>query len=374
MKFSLTSEQDDLTQVLSDYLDARAPLTTTRALLEAGTAFDLDVWGRMAADLGVQGVDVPESLDGTGMSTVELSLVMHEAGRRLYSGPLLASTGLALSLLLAVDEPGDEVRSLIGDLCGGTIVIAAVPDAGGAWAASSVATTAEDGAAGWTLTGVKQLVLQADVADTLLIAAVLPDGTPGLFAVDPAAALVTVLDSIDLTRNLCSIELAQSPARLVVRDAADAIARGALRASVALAGESLGAARQALESAAAYATDRRQFGQPIGAFQGVKHRLADALVDIELATSAVYLAACHVDADDRPQALASVPMALRAATDALSRAARDAVQVHGGVGFTWEYDAHLFVKRGRVSRELLGSPAERLDAVYLHGPELARSS
>ncbi|MEO7627513.1 MAG: acyl-CoA dehydrogenase family protein, partial [Nocardioides sp.] len=295
MKFSLTSEQEDLTQVLSSYLDDRAPLTATRALLETGTAFDRDVWGQMAADLGLQGVDVPESLDGTGMSTVEMSLVMHEVGRRLYSGPLLASTGLALSLLLAVDEPGDEVRSLIADVCGGAVVIAAVPDGGGAWTASSVATTAERDAATWTLTGVKQLVLQADVADTLLIAAVLPDGTLGLFAVEPAAAAITVLDSVDPTRNLCGVELERSLARLVVGDAAGAIARGALRASVALAGESLGAARQALESAAAYATDRRQFGQPIGAFQGVKHRLADALVDIELATSAVYLAACHVD-------------------------------------------------------------------------------
>ncbi|QTI69935.1 acyl-CoA dehydrogenase family protein [Gordonia polyisoprenivorans] len=374
MKFSLTSEQEGLTQVLSDYLDARAPLTATRALLEAGTAFDRDVWARMAAELGVQGVDVPESLDGTGMSTVELSLVMHEAGRRLYSGPLLASTGLALSLLLAVDDPGDEVRSSIADLCGGHIVVAAVPDAGGAWAASEVATTATDGTTGWTLTGVKRLVLQADVADTLLIAAVLPDGTTGLFTVDPAAAAVTADDSIDPTRTLCTVELAHSQAQLIVRDADDVFARGALRASVALAGESLGSARQALESAAAYATDRRQFGQPIGAFQGVKHRLADALVDIELATSAVYLAACHVEADDRPQALASVPMAVRAATDALTRVARDAVQVHGGVGFTWEYDPHLFVKRGRVSRELLGSPAERLDALYTHGPKLARSS
>lgn len=374
MRFSLTPEQVDLTRVLSSYLDDRAPLAATRGLVETGTAFDRDVWHQMAADLGLQGVDVPESLGGTGMSTVEMSIAMQESGRRLYSGPLLASTGLALSLLLAVEEPGDEVRSLIADVCGGAVMVAAVPDGGGAWAAQSVVTTAEPAADGWSLTGVKQLVLQADVAHMLLIAAVLPDGTTGLFAASPTSAIITVLDSIDLTRNLCSVELDHSAAQLVVGDVSGIIARAGLRASVALAAESLGAARQVLQSAAAYATDRRQFGQPIGAFQGVKHRLADALVDLELATSAVYLAACHVDADSRTQALASVPMALRAATDALSRAARDAVQVHGGVGFTWEYDAHLFVKRGRVSRELLGSPAERLDALYEHGPELARSS
>lgn len=374
MRFSLTPEQEDLVQVLSSYLDDRAPLTTTRALLDSGTAFDPDVWHQMAADLGLQGVDVPEALGGTGMSTVEMSIVMHEVGRRLYSGPLLASTGMALSLLLAADAPGPLAQSLVADACDGTVVVAAVSDAGGAWTTSSVMTTAEPTDEAWALTGVKQLVLQADVADVLLVAAVLPDGTAALFMVERTAATVTVLDSLDPTRHLCTVQLEGSPAQLVVADASRAIERGALRASVALAGESLGAARQALETAAAYATGRRQFGQPIGAFQGVKHRLADALVDIELATSAVYLAACHVDADDPSQALASVPMALHAATDALSRAARDAVQVHGGVGFTWEFDAHLFVKRGRVSRELLGSPAERLDALYVHGPQLARSS
>jgi alkylation response protein AidB-like acyl-CoA dehydrogenase len=372
MRFAFNSEQEDLRRTLRDWLSSRAALGTTRRDQEAGTPFDPTVWRSMAVEMGLQGVDAPEELGGSGLTAVELALVMETTGEQLYPGPLLPVTGLALGLLLAVPSPQGAVDTLVQEICEGRIVIAAA-DAATAWIADvpglrpSVAVVARVAGQGHRLTGSCDFVLQPDAADLFLVLATMPAGGAGLFAVEQACAEVAPRTSIDHTRSAGTVHVRDAPAELLA-DVSDAVLqRASLRYGVALAAEALGAARSCLSQATHHATSRVQFGSPIGAFEAVKHRLVDALVDIELATSAVYLAACHLADNDVASATASVPMAQWAACEALTRVAGDSVQVHGGMGFTWEHDAQLFVKRAQVLRQLRGGPSEQLGQLYAHG-------
>ena len=365
VKFMLTPEQEELRELVRQYVSDKAPLAATRNLLGQDRDFDPVVWASMARELDLAGVDIDESLGGAGLTSVELALAAVELGAALYSGPFLAGAGLAAGLLRAADpQPNTRIADLLGSVSRGAILTAAVPDQGGAWRADAVTCEAVEHAdRGWSLTGAKVAVLQADQAELLLVAARTPVGACSLFAVEPGTTSIRRMDSIDPTRSLCRVELDAAPGELLVDRADQAITDGWLRGCVLLAAESLGGARQCLEMTAEYARTRVQFGRPIGAFQAVKHRLVDTLVEVELATSAVYLAACHLTAGD-PAIAGSAPMALHSATQAFSRAAADAVQIHGGVAFTWEHDAHLFVKRARANRQLLGRPVDQLDAVY----------
>ncbi len=369
MSFTLTKEQQELQSVLAGYLAERAPISSVHSQVDSGADFDRKLWRRLCDELGVQVVDLDEKSGGIGLTAVEMAAVMEAAGAELYSGPLLSSTGIALGLLL--DDATENAAELLERVTAGDVLAAAVADDGYAWNPHGIVTRAERANGDWHITGTKRFVLQADVSDVLLVAAQVAPDRVGLLAADPRDADIRRLPTIDPTRTLCRVEFDATPATLVCDDAAARIAAARLRGGVALAAESVGAARRCLRDAASYATERRQFGQPIGAFQGVKHQLADSLVDVELAASAVYLAACHLAARDLGAAGAAVPMALATATEALAAVAARAVQVHGGMGFTWESDCHLFVKRAQVSRQLLGAPAEQLHAIYDHASALS---
>jgi alkylation response protein AidB-like acyl-CoA dehydrogenase len=361
--FVLTAEQQELGSVLAGYLAARVPIASVHDQVDSGgRPADSTSWRLLCDEMGVHAVDLDDKFGGVGLTAVELAVVMEAAGGELYSGPLLASTGLALGLAMRAGTPAAD--RLLERAAAGEVLAAAVADDGRGWEPGRIETVAAEAGGGWRVTGGKRRVLQADLADVLLIAARLPSGRLGLLAADPASVIIRPRSAIDPTRLLCDVELSDTPATLISDNAAAAVAAAGLRAGVALAAEAVGAARRCLRDAASYAAERRQFGQPIGAFQGVKHQLADCLVDIELATSAVYLAACHVAADDLSAAGAAVPMALTTATEALATVSARAVQVYGGLGFTWESDCHLFVKRAQASRYLLGDPARRLNAVY----------
>jgi alkylation response protein AidB-like acyl-CoA dehydrogenase len=360
MQFSLTAEQEDLRSALSGLLADRADLATTRAAVDAGERPDRGVWAALV-EMGVATVDLAEQLGGTGLGAVELAVVLEQAGAVLYPGPLLASTGFAAGLVAGDDEGSAALARRLAD---GQVLAAAVPDRPGSWTPDAVAARARETADGWRLDGTKEAVLQADEAELLLVAARTPEGDVALFAVRPADAGIVPEPSLDTARSLCRVELDHTPAELVLRHAEDRLGAAGLRAAAALAAESAGAARTALELTASYVTTRRQFGQPVGAFQGVKHRLADLLVEVELATSAAYLAACHLAAGDLDAASVSAPLAVHAATAALARAGADAVQLHGGMGFTWESPCHWFVTWGQTSRWLLGGDADRLERIY----------
>ena len=360
MKFALTADQELLRSATTDLFSERAPLAVTRARVDAGGSPDPGAWAALL-ELGGATVDLAEEHGGTGLGVVELAIVLEQAGAVLYPGPLLASTGFAAGLVAGDDDASAAVCRRLAE---GWVACAAVPDRPGPWSAAAVTTTAHQIDGDWRLRGVKEAVLQADCADVLLVAARTEDGGVALFAVTPDDAGIEVLPTLDPARSLCRVTLADARAELLLPGADDRIRRGGLRATTALAAESVGAARAALDLTASYVTTRTQFGQPIGAFQAVKHRLADLLVEVELATSAVYLAACHLAAGDLVAASASAPLALHAATETLVRAGTDAVQLHGGMGFTWESPCHRYVTWAQTSRWLLGSDAARLEEMY----------
>ena len=366
MRLSLTADQCALRDAARSLLEGRAPLGVSRALADAGRPYDAATW-RALVEMGVVAVDVPEALGGTGLGMVELAVVMEVAGSVLYPGPLMSTGGFAAGLI----GDGDAAVRLGQRLADGTVLAAVVPGQPRGWHADSVTVTAEDSASGWRLSGSVRGVLGADIAELLLVAARTDQGDVAIFSVEPSSASITVEPGLDAARPLSTVALSGAGATLVQRSAEEHLHRAGLRAATALAAESVGAARAAMDLTVEHVTTRRQFDQPIGAFQAVRHRLADLLTEIELSTSAVYLAALHVEAGDTSSAAASVPLALHSATGALQRAAAAAVQLHGGMGFTWESACHWFVSWGEMSRWLLGSPTGRLEEMFLNAPSLS---
>jgi alkylation response protein AidB-like acyl-CoA dehydrogenase len=365
MRFSLTADQNDLRDAARSLLEERAPLGVSRALTDAGRPYDAATW-RELVEMGVVTVDLPEALGGTGLGMVELAVVMEVAGSVLYPGPLMSTCGFAAGLL------GDDVSSQLGHrLVEGVVMAAVVPGQPRGWHPDAVTVMARESASGWQLSGSVPGVLGADVAELLVVAARTDDGDVALFSVEPSSATIAVEPGLDAARPLSTATFSDAAATLVERSADQRLHRAGLRAATALAAESVGAARAALDLTVAHVATRRQFDQPIGAFQAVRHRLSDLLTEIELSTSAVYLAALHVEADDTSSAAASVPLALHSATDSLQRAAATAVQLHGGMGFTWESACHWFVSWGEMSRWLLGSPTGWLEEMYTHAPSLS---
>lgn len=365
MRFAFTAEQGELRSLMRDFLSDHDALGQSRAVTD-GAALAGDTWLAMARDLGLQGVDIPEAFGGTGMTAVELVLTMEEVGASLYPGPFLATTGLAAGALMevAAAEESTVACRLLQRVCEGASATLAVSDSPEPWTLATETSAVETPSGGWAITGSKPMVLQADVVDILLLAARTPTGAHVLMSVDPSLATIEPLGGLDGSRQVCRVMLSQTPAQLVGPLSEESVARIRLRAEVCLAGESLGAARRCLDLATAYAGIRVQFGRPVGSFQAVKHRLADLLVDVELATSLVYVAACHLASGDWDAARASAPMALAAASSAQSRAAADSIQLHGGIAFTWEHGAHLFTRRAAVSSALLGSPTKHYADLY----------
>jgi acyl-CoA dehydrogenase len=313
---------------------------------------------------------VPEDYGGAGLGQVELSVVMEELGRALTPSPFLASAVLAASALLATDDE-DAKRELLPGIAGGSTVAtlavaepASSADGGGGatgWdpAAGRMRAALENGA--WSLTGAKTLVPDGATADLVLVAARAGDEL-GLFAVDGGAAGLarTGLTTLDPTRRLARLELAATPARrLVSEDAAGALSHALDQAAVALAAEQLGGLQRCLDMSVEYAKTRYQFGRAIGSFQAIKHLCADMHVSMELARSAVRYAAWA--ADEAPDELpVAASLARAAASEAFFEVAANTIQVHGGIGFTWEHDAHLYFRRAKSSELLLGGRRRQL--------------
>lgn len=281
-------------------------------------------------------------------------------GRALLCAPYLSTAVLAAQSLLA---SGDETacRDLLPGIAeGSTIATLAVAEDDGRWEPDGIAVRARREGAGWLLDGTKSYVIDGHLAGLLLVAARAPGGL-ALLAVDGAApGLVrTALPALDQTRRLARLEFAGTPARLIgaAGAASAALSRALDVAAVALAAEQLGGAQRVLEMSVAHAKVRRQFGRPIGGFQAIKHKCADMLVAVESARSAVLHAAGT--ADEYPAALpAAASLAKAYCSDAYFHAAAETIQIHGGIGFTWEHDAHLYFKRAKSSQVLLGTPAQ----------------
>jgi alkylation response protein AidB-like acyl-CoA dehydrogenase len=352
-EFAFTDEQAQLRSAVRKFCAEHFDEQTVRGLMESDPPFDAKVWSRLGSELGVLGLSVPEADGGAGGSLLDQAVAVEELGASLSCGPVFGTVFLAIPALVAASAC--PVRDeLLAELVEGRRTAAfAVAERAGAFDPSALTVTAS----GDGLSGMVERVVDAGAADDLLVAAGGPDGA-ALYAIDAAGSGVerTPLVTLDLTRPQATVRFSDAPARLVAGpDEAERVISHALQVgSALLAVEQVGAAQHLLNLAVQYAKERLQFGRPIGSFQAVKHRLADMLVDLEHARSTAYHAVWALtDGSDDPALAASIAQATCSA--AFSRIAKDTIQVHGGIGFTWEHQAHLYFKRAATDAALLGT-------------------
>ena len=356
MDFQFTEEHEELRRTVRRFMESTSDEATVRRLMRTDEGYDAGVWKQMAEQLGLQGLIVPAEHGGAGLGFVELAIVLEEMGRVVCCAPFLSTAVLApMTLRLAADD-ATQAALLPGIASGSSVVSVAVAEADGQWAPAAVATRAEQKGGAWVLNGTKGYVLDGHTADVILVAARAGD-TVSLFQVagDAPGLTRTALPTLDLTRKLARLELSNTPAkRIAAGDVTAALDRVLLFAATAVAAEQAGGAQRCLEMSTEYAKTRIQFGRPIGSFQAIKHRCADMLVEAEFAKSAAYHAA-FTAADGADEELApAAHMAKSYCSEAYLHAAAETIQIHGGMGFTWEHPAHLYFKRAKSSAVLFG--------------------
>ena len=355
-------ELEDLRLSVRSLLADKSDESRVREVMESDLGYDASVWRQLADQVGVQSLAVPEHHGGAGFGQVELGVALRELGRALVPGPFFSSVVLGAGALLAAQDESAMAAHLPGIAAGTTLATLAVIETDGQWRTHGFTTRArEDAEASWTLDGEKSLVLDAVGADLYVVAADTPHG-PGLFLVESGAAglEVTGLRALDPTRRVGRLTLTGTPAAALGRPGNGTAALEHLldRATAALAAEQVGAARACLEMSVAYARQRVQFGRPIGSFQAVKHMCADMFTRLEVAEAAATEAARAVDGlPDAPPAGEAAAVAHAVCSEAFMFIAQQPIQVHGGIGFTWEHPAHLYFRRAKVSQLMFGGPA-----------------
>lgn len=366
MTFAPNDEQRELTNIVRRFLTDKTGPEAIRRQMETGDGFDAAVWAQMAQELGLQALHIPESYGGMGFSFIEVGLVLEEMGRALLCSPYFSSVVLAANAVLNAGTDEQRQELLPGIASGQTRAALAVAEHGDVWDPNSIETQAAVERDGYRLYGTKTVVIDGHTANTLVVAAREPgsfgEDRVGLYVVDPGDEFVTrtPLPTFDQTRKLGRITLdGAAGRRLGARDSAwPALQRTLHQAAVCLSAEQLGGAQRCLDMAVEHAKVREQFGRPIGAFQSIKHRCADMLLAVEAARSAVHYAlavtANTTDIGPTDELGLAASLAHSHCSEVFSQVASDNVQVHGGVGFTWEHDAHLYVKRAKSSEAMLG--------------------
>jgi alkylation response protein AidB-like acyl-CoA dehydrogenase len=336
-----------------------APESVVRHHLESADGFDRASWQRLAAEIGVQGLAVPEEFGGAGCGLRELAVAAEELGRTLAPGPFLSTVLLSATLVASSADPAVKAAVLPGIADGTLVVTVALPAHGAGWDPTEVRVTAVPDGDEWRLTGAVPEVLDGQAADLLLMPARHGD-LVSVFLVRPDAGSTTTepRPALDRTRRFARITLASATATPVgvPGTAPELIDAAMATAGVGLAADQVGGARRMLEITTEHASTRYQFGRPIGSFQAVKHALADMLINTELARAALEDAVRAV-ADDAPDLAVAVATAQVVCSTAYFDVASAAIQLHGGLGFTWEHSAHLYFKRATSDRVLLGTPA-----------------
>ncbi|MET9789911.1 acyl-CoA dehydrogenase family protein [Streptomyces canus] len=362
MDLTFSEEQDELRKVVRSFLAKHSDEATVRRLAADPQGHDPVAWRRMAGELGLQGLAVPEEYGGSGFGYVDLGIVFEEAGRALLGGPYFATVALAAEALLRCADEQARHDFLPGIASGETVATLALTEDSGHWDEQGIRLTAvSDETGAWRLTGGKTYVPDGHLADLLLVAARTPSGI-SLLAVETADApglTRTPLPTLDQTRKQARIEFTDTPARLLGPEGAawPALKRTLATAAVLLAAEQVGGAAAALDAAVEYAKIREQYGRPIGSFQGIKHKCADMLMEIESARSAAYGGLWALDAGDETEIAIAAALAQAFCSEVFTKVAADNIQVHGGIGFTWEHPAHLYFKRAKSSEVLLGTPS-----------------
>jgi alkylation response protein AidB-like acyl-CoA dehydrogenase len=360
-----TSEQDELRDGVRAMLARECPISLVREVVEKGTTPDA-LWTQMV-DLGWPALTVPERAGGLGMGAVELAVVVEELGRVLAPGPFLSTVTQFAPVVAEAGSPEQQERFLGGIAAGDLTGTLALVEESGSVDAGHVTTTASPDDDGFVLAGAKETVVEASTADEIAVVARTPgtrgDDGVGAFVVSRADARIDPVDALDPTRPLARVALdgvridadralgAPGPAT------AEAVRRAVEVATTALAVETVGAAQAIFDITLAYAKQREQFGAPIGSFQAIKHKFADMLVALERARATSYFAALTIAEDDDRRALAT-STAKAAAGDCAALIAKEGIQIHGGVGYTWEHDMHLYVRRVKSSSLLFGNAAQ----------------
>ena len=373
MAFAFTAEQEQFRDIVARFLRETSPTVEVRRLMETDAGFDAEVWDRLNRELGLSAVHVPEAFGGQGFSLVELGIVCEEMGRALLCAPYFSSAVLTASAILHAADDSQKADLLPPLASGERRGAVAVTEAGGRWDPAGIEATATRNDTAWRIDGEKCFVIDGHTADFLVVAARAPGSTGedgiSFFTVagDAAGLERQLLKTVDSTRKQARLTFRGVAAEPLGTPGAGAPALERLRddAITALANEMVGGAQQMLDSAVEYTKLRMQFGRQIGSFQAVKHKCADMLLDVELAKSAAYQAASAV-ADNDPDASALASLAKAAASDAYLQAAADCIQLHGGIGFTWDNDTHLWFKRAKSSEVLLGDATTHRERMMEH--------
>ncbi len=363
MQFAFTPEQDEFRSVLRRFLQEKSPPTAVRRHMETEAGWDREEWRALNDQLGLTGVHIPEAYGGQGFGFVELGIVLEEMGRALLCAPYFSSTVLAATAIMNAGTEAQKETLLPPIALGETIASLAFTEPNGRWDTSGIEAMATPAGGGYRLDGVKSFVLDGHTADLIVVAARRPEtiGDEGvsLFTVagDAPGLARRSLKVLDPTRKQARLEFSSVEAELLGEEGGGAapLARTLAQAAACLANEMVGGAERLRESALDYANLRVQFGRPIASFQSMKHKQAEMLLDVQLAKSAAYAAASAAAEEDAEwPALASLAKA--GASEAYIQTAKDTIQIHGGIGFTWDNDTHLWFKRAKSSEVFLGGP------------------
>ena len=376
MNFAFTQEQEELRSAARGFLADHSTSEQVRRAMESELGYDPEVWKRIASELGWPAVAIPEAYGGLGLGAVELTALMEEMGRVLLCAPFFSSVCLAGNALLSAGSEEQKREFLPAIAEGRTLATVAWTGPSGAPGAAGIAATVRRQGDEFVLRGAWRFVLDGLGADLLVVAA-RREGSEGeqgvsLFAIpsDTLGVERRALPTMDPTRRLAELTLrdVRVPASALMGEEGAGwrpLGRALDGAAVALAAEQVGGAQTCLDLSVAYAKERVQFGRPIGSFQAIKHKCADMMVALESARSASYYAAC-VAADDAENLPVAASLAQAACSDAYFRCAAESIQIHGGVGFSLEYDVHLYFKRARSTEIFLGDPAYHRERVARH--------
>jgi acyl-CoA dehydrogenase len=346
--YRLTDEQAALREGARQLLSAECKPELVRQRYDDVDAIPSDL-SKMLQAQDWLGLLAPESDGGLGLGVVELCLVLEEAGRALAPVPLWSTAGLFVPLVLSCADEAQRAALLAAVCHDGALGTAAIAEGDGHWPPAATSTTTD----GKTVSGTKSLVPEAKTATKLIVTAAGSDGI-GVYVVAGEHALCHYTETVDRSRALYQVTFSNAPAqRLATGD----ISRALDIAAVSLAAETLGVARWILDTTVHYAKVREQFGVPIGSFQAVQHKCADGLLELERASAATYWAAMCLDADDADAPRAAA-IAKATACDAARKIAKDGIQIHGGIGYTWEHDLHLYIRRVYAAEGLLGGAEE----------------
>lgn len=358
MDFGFSEEQELLRQSAVDFLTKECPSTYVRQMMEDERGYSDELWKKMA-ELGWMGLMYPEEFGGAGLSVVDLVVILEEMGRVAMPGPFFSTVCLGGLAILEAGNQEQKQKYLPGIATGATKATLAVLEENARWDDKGIALLARKGKKGYSLSGVKLFVPDALVADLIVCVGRTSDG-PALFVVDSKQAGVTVtpLKTMDQTRKLCEVRFDKTPvsAENVLGAPGkgwETLSRILDRSKVALCAEMCGGAQKVLDMSVEYAKVREQFGRPIGSFQAIQHKCANMLVQVESAKSATYYAAWAV-ANDAPEAPLAAAMAKAYCSDAYRQVSAEGIQVHGGIGFTWEHDIHIYFKRAKGSEVTFG--------------------